>query len=341
MNIGKDGEKVNIGSKGILLDCGAVKEGDRHFVAHNISILENTLIGETNHPPLYGIEISGPENISLLNIRGNRFEKFLTAFIKINPTTSIDTLLIQNNYLSGNGYNNNPLFINGLPAFYSIKDNAKRSEFNFRRFSLKQQILRPLYFELKDISKLIIVGMFLLLLSVFLAKQENVFTFFPMLASGLIFSISAFSHEYIGLAVLSILFIIIGIYGGVLWNNGVRGRYSEPHFTANDWKIYIISFVLCFLFIYFLLLYGNRFLPYNTLPLTDSISYAAALIGTWLLAKKKTVCWVFWMAAALVAVYGFYQKSLWVSALFSSAVFLLSGLGLIQWFRRYPSVKIS
>ncbi|MEI7736259.1 MAG: hypothetical protein WCI49_12390, partial [Ferruginibacter sp.] len=89
----------------------------------DVYIYNNTISGSLIGKPYWGISIQEILNAKNIQIHNNTIENFSAASIYIDPAGLIDSLLITNNILSGNGYGNKPSFVNGKPRNYFFTKN--------------------------------------------------------------------------------------------------------------------------------------------------------------------------------------------------------------------------
>ena len=310
----------------------------KHMIS-NFFVTNNKFIANAKEAPYYGIEITGNESITNIKIKNNTIKNFSVACIIANPAFVIDTLLIENNILSGNGNNNNPFYIRGTPDNYTIKNNIKASSPSGSNpgFNFKQQIVRPVYYEIKNISPLEYIAVFAIILCVWFSRKENIYVFPTGLLVAFIYIFLSFDTRYPGGSFVSFYFILLCIYGWVMWRKRDRRHHRIVRITASTKKellLQLVFFASFFTVIYFLFTYYKTFFTPGTIPWADAFATATACTGMWLLTRKKAENWYWWMATCMILIPLSFAKHNVFNSLYYLMLLVTAVWGLYKWKRR-------
>jgi len=160
------------------------------YMLKEVHIVDNTFSMSKGNAPLFGLIFSGYANAKKINILRNSFENVNLAWLSANPANAIDTLSVIRNKIINSGRNGKALYIDGRPKFMISSFNEITSEevdgIEFKT-RIREQILRPLYYELKATGKYIIVISVILLISfIFMLRKSVMALPFFLLTMGLL-----------------------------------------------------------------------------------------------------------------------------------------------------------
>lgn len=334
-NIGKNDNKGNNGN-GINLNCGTLFGNNLHYTVTNFLIINNIIIAANTNSPYYGIELTGAAFAKNIKIQNNSIKNFKVACFIANPAYVIDTLLIENNILSGNGNNNTPLYIGGAPDNYIFKKNIKTnsSAGSSPGFNFREQILRPFYYDIKRTAMLEFIALFAGILSVFFSRKEYIYVYPMVLINSVIYTFLNFDKGLFGEAGLTFCFIVISIYGWVMWSKRDYRNHRVIRITSStkkDWYTQFIFFISFFIVIFFAIYYLKEAFATWSIPWADAFTSACAFTGMWLMTKKKVECWYWWIAANITSIPLFYEKHLvFISGYYGIMLALCVG-GVYEW----------
>lgn len=314
------------------------QEEDAVYFLENLSVKNNEFIASKSERPYWGIGILGATKANNIIIQNNSIKNFSAGYIVANPATNIDTIIIENNIIQGNGWNNMPVFSKGVPHHCSIKKNTQINGDIFSFINLKMNFIRPLYYELKSTSLIEFLGIFACFLSLWFSKNESLY-FFPMLSFGILsFIFISLDSGLFAEACISFSFILINIYGWVLWSKRDKKNHRITRIgnLSNKEKIgQVAFFVLCFISITIIRnLYSNELLPVY-FSITENFILSGFLTGIWLIAKKKVESWYWLIASTLAAVPLFFLKNHLITCIYFCILFFLSLNGRNKWSKAY------
>ena len=311
-DIGRNLGNGNNGS-GINLNCGTLFGDNFHYKVQNFSVYDNTISAANGNAPYYAIEITGAAYANNIKIEHNAIKDFRVACLIANPALVLDSLSFSNNILSGNGNNNNPFFIGGHPLNYSFNKNTKSQSASGSNppFNLKQQVIRPLYYDLKRAGMLELISLLTIIAGLIFCRKENIYVFAAWLINALILIFSGLDNGLTGEAAIGILYATLCIYGWVVWSKRDRKKHRITRITASSKKELIIQIgIFIFFFIGFLLAliyFKLQFTP-GSLAWADAFIYATTFTGMWLIAIKKVESWYWWVVSYLTSSILFFIK---------------------------------
>ncbi|MGB4842850.1 MAG: nicotinamide riboside transporter PnuC [Ferruginibacter sp.] len=334
-NIGKKTGNGNNGN-GINLNCGVILRDEIRYAVNNLSIYNNSITAAAGNAPLYGIEISGAESVDKITIRNNSIKNFNVAAVFANPGFVIDSLLVEGNTLSGNGNNNKPFFIRGGPDNFIYKKNVESKDSSGVNpgFNFKQQLIRPVYYELKNFSMVEYIFFLAVFVSCWFCSREHIYTFIPAVFASVIYLFTSLEKNLLAEAFTAFYFITMCVYGWLVWKKRDRRRHRVVRITASSRKeminqlaFFAGSFAVLLLMRFFL----SQNFVFGTVAVTDVLVSACAVTGMLLITRKKTESWYWWITGFALATALFYIKHYILYSVISLSLLLLTGWCLYIW----------
>jgi len=166
-----------------------------------------------------------------------------------------------------------------------------------------------------------------------LAIKESIWCWPAALVSTLIYVFLFFDVNLYMESALQIFYIIMAIYGWILWRHH-KDRNKDLHISVWSFPKHLLAISL----IVILVLCSGFLLQQNTdaaFPWLDSFTTWGAVITTWMVAKKILENWIYWIIIDSVGIYLFVQKELYLTALLFIIYVILCFLGYYQWNKTY------
>lgn len=335
-NIGSKNGDGNNGN-GIHIGKGVVMENEASYYIDNLSIYNNSFIAAENNAPLYGIEISGAESAKKISIINNTIKGFVVAPVFANPGFVIDSLLIENNTLAGNGNGNKPFFISGTPGIFTFKNNKQDFSLKNPGYNFKQQFLRPLYYEIKatGIPQYVAIGC--LFIALWFCSKEKIYTYL-FAAISLLISLLLFLEKEMWAESFTIFsFIAVGFYGWRIWQKRDKRRHRIVRVSKSSKKD-IRNQIGFFGGVFIALLLIQALISFNqvftTSIITKTVAYCTALTGMWLIANKKIEGWYWWLLASIISLVLFYTTYYLLYSIATLLLILAIGWCFYAWKKR-------
>lgn len=339
LNIGK--KSIN-GHKGVGI--GLYSEGTNNFAVNNFTVHNNTLAAASNNAPYYGIEIAGAASVTDMKITNNSIQEFSIASFCSNPAFVINKLVIENNKLTGNGNNNKPFYIRGTPADYTFKNNlkSKSSSGTNPGYNFKQQLIRPLYYEVKNTGFLEYISFLSIFIFLLLMLKEKVYAYPAGLTYTLICLLFSFEKGLPGVAIINILFTAMLVYGWINWLKRDRRKHRIVRIKYSSKKELLFQlafFVICYSIIVFTLLYFKNYFKADIIPWADAFICAAVCTGLLMMVAKKVESWYWWFAACITAIPIYFVKHYLLNSAVYLMIIIMTAWGLYAWKKRRVTRK--
>lgn len=134
-------------------------------------------------------------------------------------------------------------------------------------------------------------------------------------------------------ALLNVYYLVMSIYGWVLWTRKKGTELTIHKAATKDWTIALVIAGLGTVFLYFFL----RKFTNSDVPLWDAFVAATAWSGMWLLAKHKIENWLMLNISNLAAIPLYIHKQLPLTALLTVFLFIVAIFGFFEWKKIYHS----
>ena len=185
-------------------------------------------------------------------------------------------------------------------------------------------------------SQLEIVSVVFGLLYVILAARENIWCW-PCAFIGTGTAIFLFWDASLVMeSGLNIYYLLMAIFGWWQWQYGSKQK-TELEITS--WKI--SQHAYAFGLILLLTVLSGYFLSNKTdaaLPYVDSFTTWAAVVTTWMVAKKVLENWLYWMIINPISIWLYTERDLYLYALLFVAYSIIPIFGYINWRKKLVSV---
>lgn len=170
--------------------------------------------------------------------------------------------------------------------------------------------------------------------SVWCSRQESVWVYPLGLLNTIIYTWLSFVSHLPGEAAVNFYYTVMSIYGWYWWlqrNEKNEKRVQVQFSTVRYWKIQLLFFGICYLVLYFSLVYLKEQFFAGAIPWADALASAAAFTGMWLMTQKKVESWYWWLLTNVTAVPLYYSKGLALTSLYYLVLTGLAIAGLTQW----------
>ena len=146
-----------------------------------------------------------------------------------------------------------------------------------------------------------------------------------------------------GEASVNLYYTVVSIYGWILWSKKDKSQQSVLRISSStklEWKKYLLFFVV----IYMLLFFALRFLKANfapdAIPWADALASASAYTGMWLMARKKTASWIWWIITNIASIPLFYVKGYAFTSVYYIILLVMAVAGLIEWQKKEKQTHV-
>ncbi|HPW66044.1 MAG TPA: nicotinamide riboside transporter PnuC [Salinivirgaceae bacterium] len=164
----------------------------------------------------------------------------------------------------------------------------------------------------------------------YLSVRQNILLWlFGLISSALYIYVYYKSLFYADMS-LQAYYVVISIYGWMHWNKG-SGDQKSVKVTSASVKV-LIGTVLASLILWFVI-YKILKLTNSDVPVGDAFTTAAAIVATWMLARKLLENWLFWIIIDSVSVILYVYKGLWATTLLYVVYTIVAVIGYFSWKR--------
>ena len=342
INIGKSGS--GHGNEGCAIQLAS--EGTNDYSLDGLFIYNNTIVANPQDNPHWGIKLNDGSSINNVKIVKNVLENFYTAAIVSNIAPLVNSLVIENNILYGNGNGNNPHFENGTPKNLTDHNNTKYKSRagSDPGFNFKQQILRPFYYGIKNTTMLEYIAVFAGIISVWFSRKENIYVYPTGLINTIIYIFLSFDQGLLGEASVNFYYTIMSIYGWILWSKRDRKKHRLVRVTSStkkEWLTQLLFFAAFFFAIFFALTYLKKNFAPGASPWADAFASATAFTGMWLMTKKKVESWYWWIATNIASIPLYFVKHFVFTSVYYGVLLVMAVFGLYEWKKRAVQKQIA
>jgi nicotinamide mononucleotide transporter len=197
---------------------------------------------------------------------------------------------------------------------------------------------------MKQTSLLEYIGVFCGIGSVWFSKKESIWVYPVGLVNTILYVYISIKGHLLGEASVNLYYTVMSVYGWILWaKKDERKREVLLHITYStrkEWLQQGLFFIVFYTVIYYSLSWAKSAFVPGAIPWADAFSSATAYTGMWLMAKKKTESWVWWIATDCASVPLYFVKGY----VFTSVQFLillgLAIMGLMEWIKKANLYKV-
>ena len=167
-------------------------------------------------------------------------------------------------------------------------------------------------------------------LSVWFAKQNNIWVFPTGLISTGIFVYLLFKWELLGDMMINAYYFAMSIYGWYIWTRKTNDAFTPISRTkVAEKKTSIIIFIATLAFVYALYKSAGKWSTWTAY--VDTLTTAVFFVGMWLMARKKIENWIFWIVGDVISVPLYLYKGLAFTSLQYLIFTLIAIYGYLAW----------
>lgn len=166
---------------------------------------------------------------------------------------------------------------------------------------------------------------------VFLVIKRNIWCFFFGLIQVTLYTWIFYGVKLYSDMTLQLFYVGFQIYGWWIWSRSYNneGELVIVSSSRNE----ISSIILLIIAASALLGFSMDTYTDASFAYADAFTTCASLVAQWLLSHKRIINWVIWIIVDVVAIYIYWQKELFPTALLFFCFLIMSSYGLYQWYR--------
>ena len=167
-------------------------------------------------------------------------------------------------------------------------------------------------------------------LSVWFAKQNNIWVFPTGIISTGIFVYLLFKWELLGDMMINAYYFAMSIYGWYIWTRKTNDAFTPISRTkVAEKKTSIIIFIATLAFVYALYKSAGKWSTWTAY--VDTLTTAVFFVGMWLMARKKIENWIFWIVGDVISVPLYLYKGLAFTSVQYLIFTLIAIYGYLAW----------
>ncbi len=175
------------------------------------------------------------------------------------------------------------------------------------------------------------------IVSVWFSKKENVLVYPVGLINTIIYVYISIEGHLLGEASVNFYYTVMSVIGWYHWAKKDKSNIPLLHITsssAKEWFVQIGFFALLYLIIFLLLVYFKKAFFAGVIPWADALASASAFTGMWLMTRKKTESWYWWILTNLVSIPLYFVKEYALTSIYYLVLLVLAFAGLAAWKRK-------
>ncbi len=177
--------------------------------------------------------------------------------------------------------------------------------------------------------------------SVWFSRKENILVYPVGLINTLFFIYLSIKGNLLGEASVNLYYSIMSIYGWILWTKKDKTKNEIIlHITNSskkEWIQQLLFFSSFYLLIFLALTWARSSFAPEAIPWADAFASATAYTGMWLMAKKKTESWLWWIATNIASIPLYFVKGYVFTSVQFVVLLILAIAGWIEWKKRMPN----
>lgn len=173
--------------------------------------------------------------------------------------------------------------------------------------------------------------------SVFYSMRENILVYPTGIINVLIYVYLAFQYKLYADMGVNAYYFAVSVYGWYYWTNTPDNSKQIP-ISVNTKKENVYSLIILGVSFGTLAFVLTHFTD-SDVPLWDASTTSFAVLGMWLMARKKLENWVAWIITDLLSIPLYFYKGLVLTS-FQFAIFtVLATMGYFAWRKSYHNQK--
>lgn len=157
-----------------------------------------------------------------------------------------------------------------------------------------------------------LIGTIFGIISVLFSRANRIYVFPTGIVSTLIYIYICTKAGLYADAGINVYYTLVSIYGWWFWLRGNNNESVEISYaTKKEWIISGLMFAISWVLVHQILMHFTD----STVPILDAFTTAGAIVGMWLMARRKVENWLFWILIDVVSIPLYMYKGLQISAI--------------------------
>lgn len=153
-----------------------------------------------------------------------------------------------------------------------------------------------------------LVAIFFGLLSVWLAKKNNILVFPTGIINTAIYVFLLWKWNLLGDMVINFYYVIMSIYGWYHWSRKKDdvNQYKIAKSTKSEWLYSLYIFITTIVLVIAVYLFFDKFTHWTSY--VDTFVTGIFFSGMWLMARRKIENWLFWIVGDIISIPMYFVK---------------------------------
>lgn len=171
------------------------------------------------------------------------------------------------------------------------------------------------------------------LLSVWLAKKNNIWVFPTGIINTAIYVYLLWKWSLLGDMMINFYYVIMSIYGWYHWTRKKEEIIAYPisGMTLSEKKWSLIIFVLTIVFVVTVYTIFDKFTHWTSC--IDTLVTGIFFVGMWLMAKRKIENWILWIVGDVISIPMYFAKGYSFTAIQYLIFTIIAVYGYLEWKR--------
>jgi nicotinamide mononucleotide transporter len=205
-----------------------------------------------------------------------------------------------------------------------------------------QEIWQQFIEGMKNTTWLEYIAVFTGIASVWFSRIENILVYPVGLINTIIYIYLSVKGDLYGEASVNFYYTVMSIIGWYMWLRKNEKKETILHVTHSDRKMWIdqiLFFIFFYVTIYIALTFLKQSFAEGAIPWADAFASATAFTGMWLMTKKKTESWYWWIATDFASVPLYFVKGYVFTSVYYFILLVFAFWGLAEWQKRANGQK--
>nr|WP_294778057.1 nicotinamide riboside transporter PnuC [uncultured Flavobacterium sp.] len=178
-----------------------------------------------------------------------------------------------------------------------------------------------------------LTAIFFGLLSVWLAKKNNIWVFPTGIINTAIYVYLLWKWSLLGDMMINFYYVIMSIYGWYHWTRKKEEIIAYPisGMTLSEKKWSLIIFVLTIVFVVSVYTIFDKFTHWTSY--IDTLVTGIFFVGMWLMAKRKIENWILWIVGDVISIPMYFAKGYSFTAIQYLIFTIIAVYGYLEWKR--------
>ena len=153
-----------------------------------------------------------------------------------------------------------------------------------------------------------LIAIFFGLLSVWLAKKNNILVFPTGIINTGIYVYLLWKWDLLGDMIINFYYVVMSVYGWYHWSRkkGEQNQYEIAIASKKDWFYSFYIFTATILLVVGVYLFFGKFTHWTSY--VDTFVTGIFFAGMWLMARRKIENWLFWIIGDIISIPMYFVK---------------------------------